>query len=731
MCYEVVADMSWNTKRSALLYLYKVSAGFRLMYSINIINKTIIIMVKQNLLTKLLLLFALIVGSTSVWGQTEIKSPDDVVSGKAYYIKGVYTSSKVEYTMYYGPTETDQANQKVISNAVSDINSAMPVTFTKVEGGWTLQTPNGNFIRPHTSNGQSYFVADAVVLQLSSGNTKEGNDKGIKIGPYTSGSDNYYFQANQTSSKIGAYKNTQWDVTLIEVVENTDAESSLTFTDKIPSITFPTTNTYTGVYTVAEGYNGTISYELKDNTAGATIDQATGKVTVTQEGSVKITATAEAIAGSFKSSSDSYVLTVTDTRTNAGLAYDVENVTVIEGETIDGPTLTNINNLPVTFESSDVDVATVDATTGKVTGVAVGSAIITASFVGNVTYKASSVSYTVNVKKEIPAGVLLWESVSGYSGSTDSGTALSASSSSLDSDKWNTFTKVYPGKVLTGDENGNLKFGSKDDPGTAVTKSIALTGTGKLTYKVQRYDTSNSGNLKITVTGATATGDVDVTGTGAWVEKTVYLTDANGSVVITFATTSSNTRIRVDDILLVESASATITSAGYATFSSDKNVDFSDANLTVYTATDNGASVTLNEVESKKVPANTAVVLKGDAGSYEGKVITSADALTDNDLKVATEDLNGNGKIYVLNKVGDKVGFYKLSETGTLDKGKAYLESENAAPFLGFDGEDTTGINSVERGALSVEGCYTLDGRLVAQPTKGMYIVNGKKVILK
>ena len=83
------------------------------------------------------------------------------------------------------------------------------------------------------------------------------------------------------------------------------------------------------------------------------------------------------------------------------------------------------------------------------------------------------------------------------------------------------------------------------------------------------------------------------------------------------------------------------------------------------------------------------------------------------------------------NKVGDKVGFYKLSATGTLSKGKAYLESENAAPFLGFDGEDTTGINSVERGALSVEGCYTLDGRRVAQPTKGLYIVNGKKVIIK
>ena len=177
---------------------------------------------------------------------------------------------------------------------------------------------------------------------------------------------------------------------------------------------------------------------------------------------------------------------------------------------------------------------------------------------------------------------------------------------------------------------------------------------------------------------------------------------------------------------------ATITSAGYATFSSDKNVDFfANDGLTVYTAKVSDTSVTLNEVESKKVPANTAVVLKGEAGDYTGTIVASADALTNNDLKVATEDLNGDGTIYVLNKVNGKVGFYKLSTSGTLSKGKAYLKSGNAAPFLGFDGEDTTGIYSVERGALSVEGCYTLDGRRVAQPTKGLYIVNGKKVIIK
>ena len=53
--------------------------------------------------------------------------------------------------------------------------------------------------------------------------------------------------------------------------------------------------------------------------------------------------------------------------------------------------------------------------------------------------------------------------------------------------------------------------------------------------------------------------------------------------------------------------------------------------------------------------------------------------------------------------------------------------------MLSFDGEGTTGISTlnVERGTLNDNSYYMLDGRRVAQPTKGLYIVNGKKVIIK
>lgn len=682
---------------------------------------------KRNLLSRTLLLLLMVVGGVcGAWAAPgdEIKSPDDVVSGTSYYIKGVYTSSGQEITMYYGPTENDEANTKVTSNAVTDIAQAMPVKFTKVEGGWTLQTPNGNYIRPHTSKGQSYFVSEAVVMQLTSGTTKEGT--GIRIGSYN----DYYIQANKQSLKIGAYKATQWDVTLIEASDA--VPSAVSFANLTPSIEFPATKTYSQAATAVTGYTGTITYEITTNTAGATLSGTT--VTVTQEGKVTIKATAPATEG-YLASSATYTLTVTDSRTDCGLEYETSSQNVYVGQVLSAPTLTNPNNLVVTFSSNDETIATVDAN-GNVTGVAKGSTTITAFFEGNDDYAAGSATYTITVREPLPNGTLIYEGVSGYNGTTDSGTVLIPASNNLDSDEWDSFTKVYPGKVISGDENGHLKFGSGSDPGTATTKAIALKGNGKLTYKVQRYDSSNAGQLNISVTGATASGDVSVSGTAEWVEKTVYLTGGEGEVVITFATTSENKRIRVDDILLViEDVTIPVTKE-YISFCSDKALDFTNVEgLEALVVTKiNDTSVATEKVTT--VPAGEGVILhkdpKGEATSFNVPVVATATKPAGNKLVGVLEatTIGENGTDYVL-----KDGVFKKANAGTLAAGKAYLKTDaNAAPALtiGFGDEGTTGIRSIENGQLTIDNVYyDLSGRRVAEPTKGVYIVNGKKVVIK
>ena len=203
----------------------------------------------------MLLLCALIVGSSGAWADAgdEITSESGIVSGKRYYLKGVYTSSKVDYTVYYGPTENDVANTKVASAAVTDIDDAMPITFTKVDGGWTMQTPNGNYIRPHSSNGQSYFLADEYVITIVAQATKSGS--GMKFGPYTASNKDYYIQQNTTANKIGAYSSDQRGLTLIEC-EDASTDPSISASDV--DINYDATD-------------GSIAYTINNGVEGGTV----------------------------------------------------------------------------------------------------------------------------------------------------------------------------------------------------------------------------------------------------------------------------------------------------------------------------------------------------------------------------------------------------------------------------------------------------------------------------
>lgn len=185
---------------------------------------------------------------------------------------------------------------------------------------------------------------------------------------------------------------------------------------------------------------------------------------------------------------------------------------------------------------------------------------------------------------------------------------------------------------------------------------------------------------------------------------------------------------------------ATITDAGYATFANENAVDFSaETGLTVMTAqydADND-KIVYTEVTSKKVPAGKAVVLKGTAGDYEGKVIASADPLENNGLKVdLTNNTPATGKEYCLARLNGVVGFYKVATTTYVKAGKAYLEIERPATTGGAKDfyaieDETDGINAINNSHQTVESVYNLSGQRVNKAQKGIYIVNGKKVVMK
>ena len=181
----------------------------------------------------------------------------------------------------------------------------------------------------------------------------------------------------------------------------------------------------------------------------------------------------------------------------------------------------------------------------------------------------------------------------------------------------------------------------------------------------------------------------------------------------------------------------TVGEIGWATAVTHYAVDFTGVDgLKAYTATVAEGTVTL--AEAGAVPAGTALVLKGATKAVP--VVESADAV-ENDLKgsneydyVINDEMAAQYTFYGLTVKNSKAQFVKLNN-GTIQPGKAYLQIEKNASGdarelkVVFAGE-ATGIDAIVA-EQSVEGIYNMNGQRVAAPAKGLYIVNGKKVMIK
>lgn len=173
----------------------------------------------------------------------------------------------------------------------------------------------------------------------------------------------------------------------------------------------------------------------------------------------------------------------------------------------------------------------------------------------------------------------------------------------------------------------------------------------------------------------------------------------------------------------------------YTTLTSAFALDFTDVDgLKAYIVEDNDASDgVISMTQVNKVPAGTGLVIKktGSAASYGVPVFdgTGADDVSGNKMEgsaTATTPIAENGG-YILSN-----GEFHPALAGDLPAGKAYLKITvtSNAPVMSFG--DATAIDEVRSKMEDVRGdFYNLNGQRVAQPTKGLYIVNGKKVIMK
>ena len=181
----------------------------------------------------------------------------------------------------------------------------------------------------------------------------------------------------------------------------------------------------------------------------------------------------------------------------------------------------------------------------------------------------------------------------------------------------------------------------------------------------------------------------------------------------------------------VTSITKTISAAGYATLCSEYPLDFTGSGVAAYIATMDGTTVKFTEVAS--VPAQTGVLLKGEAGDKTINVAASTTDVSTNVLVGVTAATEVAGGIYVLmNTTEYGVGFYKTNaEKFTVGANTAYLPADVAEgrSFIGFD--EATAIEEVATAIAENGEVYDLQGRRVAKPAKGLYIVDGKKMLMK
>ncbi len=191
----------------------------------------------------------------------------------------------------------------------------------------------------------------------------------------------------------------------------------------------------------------------------------------------------------------------------------------------------------------------------------------------------------------------------------------------------------------------------------------------------------------------------------------------------------------------VTSLPVSITAAGYATFFAPVAVTVAEG-VKAYTVTVDGDVAKLNEIGAT-IPANTGVVLAGAEDAYDFAITTAA-AFEGTNLMAGTIAKTlvtkpENTECYVLANGENGVGMY-VAKNGEntaefLNAGhKAYLAvagSANIASYSFRFEDGTTAIENVEV-ENAVKAIYDLTGRRVEAITApGIYVVNGKKVLVK
>lgn len=509
----------------------------------------------------------------------------------------------------------------------------------------------------------------------------------------------------------------------VEYYEDASNKTATSLSFDAPSYTISKDQTLTKLPTLKADekplFGKTITWS-SDNENVATVEANTGVVTGIGAGTAKITAT---FAGDevYKTSTASYEIKV---KGAPALSFSQTSYTIEMGDAFSEPTLQGLpTGVTAKYSSSNADVATVDESTGKVQIVGVGTTTIKAVSEAKDVYEAAEASYELTVKPASKKIVDIDFSKYGYQNAGDveavevDGVKVSfLKNGAKKSSKWydaDNSVHVYKNNKILIEANAPI-YSVQFILGKSNIITDCTTSDGEYTKGYWSFSNVETNSAYLVNKG-----------NAAFVEKIIVTTKLPTSVgtISIAAPEGFGTYYNSNSYILPKG----LTAFGYKEVNTDGTL--------VKTDEFTGGDV---------VPANAALVVKGNTGKYECYATDkeATKTLEGNLLKGVTTDTRFEAtsgvKRYILTRADDGILAFYRTNSGTINvkANRAYLEVPSAMAVASFSLEGTaTGINNVVTTAAK-QGIYTISGvRLNATTTKelpaGIYIVDGKKVIVK
>lgn len=281
---------------------------------------------------------------------------------------------------------------------------------------------------------------------------------------------------------------------------------------------------------------------------------------------------------------------------------------------------------------------------------------------------------------------------------------------------WNFFEKLNNQYI-----NGGAKNGSKNNNYFKLGDKV-VTATGERNY---------NGVWRISISTTDNTAEIKNQN-----NYTVYFNHTKNSpfLIASYSSFNQKNYSKVQLFKKVTFESLTTSAGGYATYSADYAVNYSELGLTAYTLTVDETNKTVTaKAFTGVVPAGKAVLVKGTANT----TYTLTPATTEGDATFATDLQTGatkaDGTQYGFTSKSGTPAFAQVQSGQDIPAKKGYivLSGASAAKYsICFD-DEATGIHTIEAASAANDAMYNLAGQRVDKAYKGIVIVNGKKYLNK